>query len=116
MNDALRVTRLIKDFILSLDDILINFPKKELLLKNRIIDDSYEILKKIYEANESQIEDERIKKLTEVLAILFLLDFYFEKSYKCKYITQKQLNQKLNQLTIISKMIRKWLSYEKSKL
>ena len=116
MDEKLKVSRYIKDFILSLDSILINFPRKELILKNRIISDSYDILELVYSANENKNIEIRIETLAKALSKLYMLDFYFEKSYKCKYINQKNLNKYLNNLTVISKMLRKWMAYEKSRI
>ena len=116
MDEKLKVSRYIKDFILSLDSILINFPRKELILKNRIISDSYDILELVYSANENKNIEIRIETLAKALSKLYVLDFYFEKSYKCKYINQKNLNKYLNNLTVISKMLRKWMVYEKSRI
>ena len=40
-----------KEFILALDEVLINYPKKEYILKDKIQLTSYEILELIFKAN-----------------------------------------------------------------
>ena len=40
-----------KEFILALDEVLINYPKKEYNLKDKIQSTSYEILELIFKAN-----------------------------------------------------------------
>lgn len=116
MDEKLKVSKVVKEFILSLDSILINFPRKELILKNRMMMDCYDVLELIYKANESQDEKSRVEGLSIALSKLYMLDFYFEKSYKMKYINQKTLNKYVNHLSVISKMIRKWIAYEKNRV
>ena len=52
-NDRFQIVIKIKKFIFYLDDILINYPKKEYVLKDAITKDSLTILELVYEANNS---------------------------------------------------------------
>ena len=47
MNDKFIVIKKMKRFIISLNDILVNYPRKELVLKTRIINTSYDTLELI---------------------------------------------------------------------
>ena len=47
MNDKFIVIKKMKRFIISLNDILVNYTRKELVLKNRIINTSYDTLELI---------------------------------------------------------------------
>lgn len=80
MNDRFLVVKYIKEFIFSIENLLINLPRKELLVKNRIMSDLYDILEFIYIANLGK--DKNIK--ISIISKLSMLDFYFERLYKLK--------------------------------
>ena len=48
MNNNFRLINNMKKFIFSLDNIIINFPKKDLVLKDKIYITSYEVLELIF--------------------------------------------------------------------
>mgnify|MGYP003571545042 CR=1 FL=1 len=60
MNDNFKIVKNLKNFINSLDNIIINYPRKELIIKNRLLNDSLDILELIYFANNTK--DINIKK------------------------------------------------------
>jgi len=111
-DDKFLINRYIKDLILVLDDYLLNYPKKYFELRNRLINDTYELLELIYLANYSN-EIERKKYQLKALMKTDIIDFYFEESYKKKIISEKQCLKLSNKLGIIHKMIYKWLSSNK---
>ena len=43
-----------KNFIMSLDNIVVNYPRKENVIKDRLFNDSLDILYLIYKANYSK--------------------------------------------------------------
>lgn len=51
--EKFKVINFIRKLILNLDNLLDNFPKKDLELKNRIRQNSYDLLELVYEANVS---------------------------------------------------------------
>lgn len=97
-----------KQFIFSLDEIVINYPNKEMVIKNKFHSDSLEILEFIYYANlvDDKIEKKKYQNL--ILSKISMLDFYLEKSYKKKYISEKLCQKKCNELLKISKMVYQW--------
>ena len=101
MNDKFIVIKKMKRFIISLNDILVNYPRKELVLKTRIINTSYDTLELInlcnLKKNDSYIE--------EILSKIFMLDFYLEISYYYKYISESICNKKALELESIRKLI-----------
>lgn len=99
MNNEFRVLKHIKQFILSLDSILINYPKKEKVLKDKIKSTSYEILELILLAN---LKENRLQEQELIVVKLSMLDFYFEESFKKKYISEKQALRKTNELSVIT--------------
>lgn len=101
-----------KNFIMSLDNIVVNYPRKENVIKDRLFNDSLDILYLIYKANYSKDKNIQIK----ILSKISMLDFYLERSLKNKYISEKQCLKKSNQLFTITKMVHGWIKSDKSKL
>lgn len=97
-----------KQFILSLDEIVINYPNKEMVIKNRLHSDSLDILELIYQANLEEEPEEKKKYQNRILSKISMIDFYLEKSYKKKYISEKLCQKKCNELLKISKMVYQW--------
>jgi len=109
MNERFLVIKNIKEFILSLDNIINNYPRREYELRNRIVNDSYNLLELVYKANNSS--NKRIY-FESILANISMLDFYLEVSFKKKIISEKVCSNKANKLLVINKMVYKWLSNE----
>ena len=74
-NNELLVITNIKKTILFFDNILLNFPKKDYILKNKIELVLYDLLESIYMAN-YLAKDERINKLYLCLTKIKMLEFY----------------------------------------
>ena len=77
MNERFLVVKYIKEFIFSIENLLINLPRKELLVKNRIMNDLYDILEFIYIANlgkDKNIKINIISKLQMNLLYQFVRD------------------------------------------
>ena len=110
MNYKFLLANEIKNFILSLDSILINYPKKDIIIKKRIINTSFELLELVYLANNKIDNKENIKY--ECLSKISMIDFYFEYSYKKNYISLKNLNTYIFNLTKINKMLHGWINNE----
>ena len=107
MNNKFLLANEIKKFIMSLDNVLINYPKKDIIIKKRIINTSFELLELVYLAN--NISDNKINIQNECLSKISMIDFYFEYSYKKNYISLKNLNSYLFNLTKINKMFYGWI-------
>lgn len=106
MNDRFLIVRYVKDFILSIDSFVVNFPRKEFVIKDRIISDSLDILNMIYIVN----SDKNRKYLKyDILSKLSMLDFYLERCYKNKIIGEKLLRRKSNELTNITRLVNGWI-------
>ena len=105
MNDKFIIMKRMKIFIINLNNILINYPRKELILKNRIINTSYDILELINICNLDNKKD----NFNILLSKIFMLDFYLEISYYYKYISESVCNKKALELESIRKMIYGWI-------
>lgn len=108
------IVKNMKKFILGLETILVNFPKKEFLTKDMIYKDALKILELVYVANEIDDLEEKKRVQIQILAKINMLDFYMERAYKHKYINEKQCMYKTNELEQITKMIYKWIKSERT--
>ena len=102
-----------KKFILGLEVILVNFPKKEFLTKDMIYKDALKVLELVYTANDIDDIKEKRRLQIEILGKINMLDFYLERAYKKRYINEKQCMSKSNELEQITKMIYKWIKSER---
>lgn len=109
MNNEFQIVKNMKIFINSIDNIIINYPKKEIIIKNRLLNDSLDILELIYLANYHKDYEKRTDLQKQILSKISMLDFYLERSYKNKYISEKVCLNKTNQLNRITKMIYGWI-------
>ena len=111
-NDKFVIAKNIKEFIMILDDYLVNYPKRYYELRNKMMNDSYKLLELVYLANYKEVEDRKPIQL-EALVRINLIDFYIEESYKRKIISDKQSISISNKLLTINKMLYKWIDDEK---
>ena len=97
-NDKFLIIKNIKNFIIGLEKILITFPKKDILTRNLIYSDSLELLEIVYKANYEN--DASLKHSYQIAAIARInkIDFYLERAYKFKYISEKQCLSKTEEL------------------
>lgn len=108
-NDKFIINRHIKEFILAIDEYLINYPRNCFELRNRLVNDSYSLLELLYLANYSSGETRKEYQLM-CLMKTDLIDFYIEESFKKKILSEKQCVKLTKRLSIIHKMIYKWFS------
>ena len=59
--EKFKIIQYIRELILNIDNNLDNFPKKDIELKNRIRNSSYDLLEIAYEANTIREKDEKPK-------------------------------------------------------
>lgn len=102
MKSEFLIAKNIKDFINSLDDFIINFPRKEYELRNRLVNTSYDLLELVYLANYDKVN------INIILSKISMLDYYLELSYKKKIINEKRVYNMSSRLLVIRKMLYKW--------
>ena len=102
MKNEFLIVKNIKEFIVSLDNFLNNYPRKEYELRNRLVNTSYDLLELVYRSNYKKDYLDRISSL------ISMLDFYLELSFKKKIINEKRVMNLSNKLLIINKMVYKW--------
>lgn len=104
-NNEFKIVIKIKDYIKVIDNYIVNIPKKELYLKNKIYNYSFDLLEEVYQMNNTKefINNKLKSKIS-------MLDYLFEYLYIKKYISEKQLEKIIFKLIEINKMISSWVS------
>lgn len=98
MKDSLIIASKYKKTIEYIFKITDNYPHKEMELKSRIINTSYDILEYIYACDKRYI----IPKLK-------MLDYYLKLSYEKKIISKRKYEVISNYLLEIVKMVFSWV-------
>lgn len=111
-NDRFLITKNIKVFILGLEKLLVTFPKKDILTRNMIYNDSLDLLELVTKANYETRKEIKKEYQVAALAKINKIDFYLERAYKLKYISEKQCLNKTGELLKINKMIFMWWKNE----
>lgn len=109
MNDFM-IVKNIKSFIYSLDNIIINIPNRDRIIKDRLYNTSYNILYLVYRCNYNS--DNKKEYYKDILSNISMLDFYLERCLKNKYINSKIYEKLSNNLLRITKMIYGWIKNE----
>ncbi len=98
----------IKKFIIDIEKLVVTFPKKDFISRKLLYEDSLCLLELVYEANyETDLE---IKKRYQIKALAKInkIDFYLERAYKLRYISESQCTKNCNKLEQINKMLYSW--------
>ena len=88
--EKFQVINYIRKLILQIDDELKNFPKKDIELKNRIRNISYDILELSYEANNTSDKNNKKNILEKIIAKIKTLDFLLNLCYDKMIINNKR--------------------------
>ncbi len=111
MYDKLLISNKVKKTIDYIEKITKNYPKIEYVIKNNLIDSSYELLELTYKAN---IYQEKIY-MKEILVKLRMIEFFTKKSLDKKLINFKKFENIGNHLLEINNMVNSWILNEKIK-
>lgn len=111
MQDKLLIISKIKKSIIYIQNVLINFPNTEYVLKNNIIDSYYELLELVYKANIHK----DIFYMKESIVKIRMIEYYIKTSLEKKIISFKKYENIGKHLLEINKMINTWALNEKSK-
>ena len=111
-NEKFLIIKNVKKFILGLESLLVTFPKKDTFSKDRGYNDALELIEYITLANYEKRKDMKVTYQIKVLGKINKLDFYLERAYKLKYISERQLIKNVNELAKINKMIYAWCKNE----
>lgn len=114
MHEKLVIVNDIKKTIFYLDKIIVNFPRTEKVLKDKISNTYYEVLELVYFSNLLDIK-ERIVYQKRIISKIKINHFYFKIACDKKYISYKKYLKIGNFLLNIIKQLYGWIRYEKSR-
>lgn len=99
----------IKKFIFDSEKMIQNIPRYDFYNRDKFRNDITEILRLIYFANIT--EDKALKKQyqLDILARLSMIDFYLERAYVLKYISEKQLFNYTSKLEELIRITKGWI-------
>ena len=64
MKDRFLIVKNIKEFIFSIDNLVINLPRRELVIRDKLLSESMCLLEIVYIANGSKSKDEMLRILS----------------------------------------------------
>lgn len=94
-DEKFKVIDFIRKLIIKIDTELVNFPKKEIEIKNRIRTNTYDILELAYLANETKGIEEKNKLLSQIIDKIKIIDFLLNLSYDKMLINSKNYVKQL---------------------
>lgn len=112
--DNSKIILRLKKTIIYTEKVLENFPRKDIILKNKIIDIFYNILELTHEIYiDSENKNKIIKK---ILIKIRMLDFYLQISLEKESISRKNVKNISLNLRDITSMYYAWLNYHNEKV
>lgn len=106
--EKFQVIEYIRILILRVDKYLSNFPKSELEIKNKLRNNTFDLLELSYEANETESKDKKIELISRLIAKVKTIDFLLNLSYDKKLITSKKYLKLGELLDAITKRATGW--------
>ena len=88
--EKFKVIGYIRNLINNVDKNLENFPKKDIEIKNRIRNSSYDLLELAYEANTTEDDEIKISIINKCIAKAKIIDFLVNLSYEKQIINNKR--------------------------
>ena len=107
-NEKFLIIKSIKIYILSLEKLLINFPKKDIFTRNMVYQDALDLLELVYKANYESRKEIKQNYQIGALAKVNRIDFYLERAYRFGYISEKQCINVTKRLEELNKMLYRW--------
>ena len=107
--EKFKILQHIRELLILIDNEMDNFSKKDIELKNRIRNNSFDILELAYEANTITEVELKINLLLKLLAKLKIIDFLLNLSYDKKIITSKKYIKFGNKIGDILKYANGWI-------
>ncbi len=86
--EKFKVIDFIREFIIYVDSHMDNFPRKDIEIKNRIRNTSYDLLEIAYRAN--QTKENKEKYIDQIVVKVKLLDFLLNLCYDKQIINNKR--------------------------
>lgn len=99
--EKFKILQFTREFIVRTEKELESFPKKDIEIKQKIKNNSYDLLEIMYEANMTENLEKKIDLLERAIAKIKLIDFLINLSYDKELISQKKyikLSEKLDDI------------------
>ncbi len=106
--EKFKVINFIRKLVLNLDSLLDNFPKKDIEIKNRLRNNSYDLLELAYQANMTVDKEKREEILDLTLAKVKIIDFLVNLCYDKQIINSKKYVKFGDSLEDINKYLIGW--------
>lgn len=106
--EKFKIVNLIKEFIVNIDNNLTNFPKKEIELKHRIKETTYDLLLIAYEGNTTTNIERKTELQEKAIAKVKYLDFLINLCYYRQIINGKKYVKFGEKLECILRYIFAW--------
>ena len=107
--EKFKIIQFIREFIIRVDKELNNFPKKDIEIKNKIRNESYDLLEIAYEANNTLSTDNKRVLLEKGIAKIKVIDFLLNLSYDKQIISTKKYIKFGAKLEVIIKYMTGWI-------
>lgn len=88
--EKFKILNYIRELIVNIDKNMDNFPKKDIELKNRIRNNSYDLLELAYKANSTTNIENKKTLLEEIIAKIKIIDFLLNLCYDKQIINSKR--------------------------
>lgn len=107
--EKFKVINFIRKLVINLDNLLDNFPKRDIELKKRIRQNSYDLLEMAYEANLTSNRERKREILEKFLAKIKIIDFLVNICYDKQIINSKKYVKFGNSIDDITKYTIGWM-------
>ena len=108
--EKFKVIDFIREFIVRVDKELENYPKKDIEIKNRIRNNSYDLLEIAYEANSTVDIKDKERLIFKIIGKIKTIDFLLNLSYDNGLITAKKYYKLGQRIDDIAKFANGWAS------
>lgn len=88
--EKFKIIQFIRELLVKIDKELDNFPKKDIEIKNRIRNNSFDLLEIAYAANTTSNEKRKKELLENAIAKIKTIDFLLNLAYDKEIITNKK--------------------------
>lgn len=88
--EKFKVIQFVRELIIYIDKNLENFPKKDIELKNRLRNNSYDLLEIMYLANTTKNLEKKRELLEEIISKIKVIDFLLNLCYEKEIINSKK--------------------------
>ena len=112
--EKFKIVNLVKDLIIAIDKNLVNFPKKEIELKQEIKKSAYELLAIVSEANITTNIHKREDLQEKAIAKLKYIDFLINVCYDKKIVNGKRYLKFGENIDNIIRYVLAWKNSNKS--